>query len=244
MTGLQKLLTWKAANGQGISVQDATATGNPVTFSTTLARPLVSCEAAFLPVQEGTGDPSPDNVREISGWTGIEVYHSGSDTGVKDTFPVSWQTEAGTVYGGTLDVTTGELVVEWGYLKYTGDSSENWNVENQSNFYIMTPTNFKRVTNSSTLICNMAKSSNNVNEGECRITTSGNFNIKIGTLIGVTTVSAFKEWLSQNNVEIAVSLTEPLHYIVTPEQITTFGGTNNIWSNANGDLTVTYKKKG
>ncbi len=27
----------------------------------------------FLPVQEGTGDPSPDNVRHIACWDGVTV---------------------------------------------------------------------------------------------------------------------------------------------------------------------------
>ena len=29
------------------------------------------------PVQSGTGNPSPDNVRPISGWTGLNVYRMG-----------------------------------------------------------------------------------------------------------------------------------------------------------------------
>lgn len=36
--------------------------------------------------------------------------------------PVSWQTEAGTVYGGSLDVTTGVLTVEWANIaSYDGE---------------------------------------------------------------------------------------------------------------------------
>lgn len=214
-----------------------TESGQSVVFENGFPAPLKACTVTFAPVQSGTGDPSPTNVRTITGRTGLSVFVSPTSSGGTE-YPVSW-TEYGTVYGGTLDVTTGELVVEWGYLKYTGDSNENWNVENQNNFYIMTPTNFKRVTNSSSLICNTAKSSNNVDEGECRITTSGNFNIRIGNMIGVSTVSAFRDWLSQNNVEIAVLLEEPLHYMATPQQIRTLRGENNIWSDA-GNISATY----
>lgn len=214
-----------------------TESGQSVVFENGFPAPLKACTVTFAPVQSGTGDPSPTNVRTITGRTGLSVFVSPTSSGGTE-YPVSW-TEYGTVYGGTLDVTTGELVVEWGYLKYTGDSNENWNVENQNNFYIMTPTNFKRVTNSSSLICNTAKSSNNVNEGDCRITTSGNFNIRIGNMIGVSTVSAFRDWLSQNNVEIAVLLEEPLHYMATPQQIRTLRGENNIWSDA-GNISATY----
>ena len=39
------------------------------------------------------------------------------------TYPISWQSEAGTVYGGTLDVTTGVLTVTYGYIaSYNGES--------------------------------------------------------------------------------------------------------------------------
>lgn len=36
--------------------------------------PVVSLTAQIVPVQSGTGDPSPDNVRPISGFTGANVY--------------------------------------------------------------------------------------------------------------------------------------------------------------------------
>lgn len=47
-----------------------------VSFVTNVVMPTkVVCE--FSPVQEGTGDPSPDNVRPISGWTGCNVIDTG-----------------------------------------------------------------------------------------------------------------------------------------------------------------------
>lgn len=55
-----------------------TATSGLVSFTTNVIRPVkVVCE--FSPIQEGTGDPSPDNVRPIGGWTGCEVYHTGKN---------------------------------------------------------------------------------------------------------------------------------------------------------------------
>ena len=56
----------------------ATATSGLVSFTTNVIRPVkVTCE--FSPVQEGTGDPSPTNVRPISGWTGCEITHTGGN---------------------------------------------------------------------------------------------------------------------------------------------------------------------
>lgn len=50
-----------------------TSVGDLVTFNTDLSAPLKSCKVSFLPVQEGEGDPSPDNVRNITGWNGVRV---------------------------------------------------------------------------------------------------------------------------------------------------------------------------
>lgn len=40
-------------------------------------KPLKSLKVAINPVQEGRGDPSPENVRPISGWTGAEIVNAG-----------------------------------------------------------------------------------------------------------------------------------------------------------------------
>ena len=39
-----------------------------------------------------------------------------------NTYPISWESEAGTVYGGTLDVTTGLLTVRPYYASYAGET--------------------------------------------------------------------------------------------------------------------------
>lgn len=41
--------------------------------------PMVSVLASIEPIQSGTGDPSPDNVRPISGWDAVEVTRSGKN---------------------------------------------------------------------------------------------------------------------------------------------------------------------
>lgn len=53
-----------------------TISGSIASFETDVPALVKDCKVYFTPVQEGTGDPSPDNVRPISGWTGIEFYNS------------------------------------------------------------------------------------------------------------------------------------------------------------------------
>jgi hypothetical protein len=63
------------------------------------------------------------NICPITGWTGCEVVVSPTqDAQDGTTYPVSWQTEAGTVYGGTVDLVTGVLTAYPYYTSYNGET--------------------------------------------------------------------------------------------------------------------------
>lgn len=72
-----ELLLFGAASG-GKAIED-TATGNPLTFLTDLARPLKSLLIPFTPKQTGSGDPSPTNIRPIVPWNGLTVKRGGKN---------------------------------------------------------------------------------------------------------------------------------------------------------------------
>lgn len=69
---------------------ERTITGDPVSFNTWLADPLRLLSVPLPFVQNGSGTPSPSNVRPILGWDSFDVYRSGSDVSAYTTFPVSW----------------------------------------------------------------------------------------------------------------------------------------------------------
>lgn len=50
-----------------------TETGEIVTFETVAESPITSASVSLSPIQSGSGDPSPDNIRPISGHTGAEL---------------------------------------------------------------------------------------------------------------------------------------------------------------------------
>lgn len=52
---------------------------SPLSFSTDVVTDLKECKVHFAPIQEGTGTPSPENVRPITGWDGIEVTRCGKN---------------------------------------------------------------------------------------------------------------------------------------------------------------------
>lgn len=231
MTGLKKLLMWKAAGGGG--GQTETLSGSLVTFETSKARPLQQCRVDFLPKQSGSGDPSPENVRPISGWDGLSVFVSPTTIGGTE-YPVSWQS-AGTVYGGYVDLVTGVLVAEW----QTFDLSTNSWYKTSNIFY----TNISNATAESTgLYCSSYKvSANNDSDNSIRrYNYNGNARVSVRDDARYSmTVQEFAEYMK--DVQIVTELASPITYTLTPQQITTLIGTNNIWSDA-GDVTVTYTK--
>ena len=93
------------------------ATGNPIVLPE--YKSLVKLKITFSPKQAGTGDPSPENVRAISGYDSVTVTQSKGEAQVKQitlTLPE-------TIYGGTVDAVSGGGRKTWGYIaSYNGES--------------------------------------------------------------------------------------------------------------------------
>lgn len=94
----------------GIECEVGTA-GPAATIEVSDALPLSPAllNIVLQPAQSGSGDPSPENIRPISGTTELTLTHTAG--GEMHAYPVTWETSAGAVYGGTLNVLTGTLTV-------------------------------------------------------------------------------------------------------------------------------------
>ena len=93
--------------------------GNPVTCHPVEGYPL-SAVVSLKPKQAGTGDPSPENVRPISGYDSVTVTQSKDEAQVKQitlTLPE-------TIYGGTVDSVTGEGEKARKCIEF--DGTESW----------------------------------------------------------------------------------------------------------------------
>ena len=190
------------------------------------------------PVQKGTGDPSPDNVRPITGWTGANVYRSGADTSNPTTYPITFPTEAGTVYGGTLDVTNGALTVDHNVVDGGTLSWSHW-----YNQYFYASISGK-INGTITDIKSDIYTTTN---GAPADGIYGIFNTSSPSLAYIADPSlsrddsgaaALKTKLSGH--QIWYSLATPITYTLTPTEVATLLGTNNIWADT-GDSTVTYR---
>ena len=119
------------------------------------------------------------NICPISGWTGMTINANGTE------ITISWESEAGTVYGGTLDVVSGALTVTKGFIQsYSGETLPSvWISDRDVYADVATPT---------------------------------------------------------TGAEVCYTLAEPVTYQLTPHEIKSLLGQNNIYANT-GDTSVEYR---
>ena len=301
MTMLRKLMLLKAASGGNV-VED-TATGNPVTFLTDIARPLKSLIANFLPVQTGSGDPAPDNVRPITGWTGITVNHGGKNllnTAKKVVYSVT-TVGVGSAYGGyetKLKAGTYTFSIEFLNSEHYGVYMKEKNDDSTVTLWTAQTTTTEKTITIDTdgeynIWCYRSQQGGGVDAENI-----GDFQLEVGssatsyepytapTIYHVTWTSEGTvyggyvdlvtgevwgtwgeiasydgetlpgRWLSDRDVysaggtpttgaQVVYEFASPvLITTLTPAQITALIGNNTVWSDANGDCEVTFLKKG
>ena len=348
----KKLMLLGAMAG-GKAVED-TATGNPLTFLTDLAKPLKSLLIPFTPIQEGSGDPSPSNIRPIVPWDGLSVEHGGKNllnTSVKHVYSVTtigvgsyygryetklkagtytfsveflngehygayirkkngsqidlwtasnvsvnektftltqdgeyniwlyrsqaaggvdvdsigeFQLEVGSsatayepykpitetdisfpspVYGGTLDVVSGVLTVEWVLRSM---KAMRWG--NFASYRLFVASELKDKVTMSLCDCfPVVRGNPSVDQ---TLGAYDNGAAYAGSILfykdGMTSDQDFKDWLDSLEYDpyIAYKVETPQTIQLTGEQITALVGNNTIWSDANGQMAAVFFKKG
>lgn len=213
--------------------------------------------AAFARVSLPVSAPTPTtltfwknaNLCPISGFTGLTLYHSGEDTSNHETYPISWETEAGTVYGGTLNVTTGVLTVthwefDMGSVTYTESSAYS------KRFAALFPTGkvfpmwYSQNIPSGMLICSKYKEKSYQN-----VWVNGQNDICVYNA-GDTMKFGVCEPTSQNAEDfrqavtgqtVVYKLASPITYQLDPVTVTALLGANNLWHDANGSTNATYR---
>jgi len=116
--GAEELVWLKIASryASGNPVRDATIENGIAYFDrVSVSQPLVSLKLNIPVTQTGSGTPSPDNIRDFVGFSGVTITRSnGVDIG--DTYTISF---GQTVYSANLDVLTGKLSITHGIVDLT-----------------------------------------------------------------------------------------------------------------------------
>ena len=158
-------------------------------------------------------------------------------------YPVTFPAEAGTVYGGYVDLVTGVLVAEWKYALLNDASKFSQPTANISYDY-----NFedRKLTGTSyDFYCTSFPVSSKPS-GTPYIRWSAATSTKLSIVVNNSelTLEGVKSMATDGKIAICYPLATPLTYQLTPQQITALVGANNIWSDANGDMTIKYLSKG
>ena len=333
-----------------------TASGSIASFSDGADDiPLKSCIVRVEPVQAGSGDPSPENVRPITGWTGCEVQRTGTNIwdeewesgtlyygellanasrirsknyipckpnttyyfnkGVNngnmwasfydrnkvclnptvngdsvnnkivttpdnchymkfflstqteyqhdvainypstatdyepyqgDTYPITFPTEAGTVYGAYVDVINGELVVDRATRTLDG-TEPGWNINANPNkpkrtYVYNKNASMGEILTTTEIISSYVPSAIFLGSDEVEgiYVDAGYLWIRTAPMVGMTDVVAWITYLSNNPLQVVYKLAEPIHYPLTANQINSLYGQNNIWADT-GNTEVEYR---
>ncbi len=232
---------YKHAEGSVISIDDGK-----------LNEPLKACTVDINPVQSGSGTPSPSNIRPISGRTeaNITVADAAVNPTVSNTYNIEFEDSGSplTVYGGTLDVTSGVLTVDRAFVEFDGSSDELWMMGSASGHdraYIKIDDIESYAGAYSSIsqlyVCSIFDNGswNSVFTGSPIAGMTGqNWGFGLDSF-SITTDTELREWLSTNNIQIAYKLATPLTIQLTPTEITTLYGNNVIWADS-GDMAITY----
>ena len=338
--------------------EDVDVSGTIASFMASAVVPLTSCIVQIEPIQSGSGDPAPDNVRPITGWTGAKVqrtgknlfngvythygitsqqnifsisesdsriaiipckpsttytarkltysnrfiicssdvypnpgtqltnYYNSSVEGMEtksftvdanakyivigvttssakeepqmqvefgstatsyepyqgQTYSISWQTEAGTVYGGTLDVTTGTLVVDRAMVTFDGTQAVGF-AEGTSTNRIAWNAYVTEGAIGTAFISNLLKLSEPASsiKSDPWLIYNGNGVPRMFMTVpkNIASIEDFNAYAKQNNINVVYYLAEPQTYQLTPVEITTLLGQNNIWADT-GDIEVKF----
>lgn len=206
----------------------ASASGNPVTVSS-VAGNMINPVVTLNVIQEGSGTPSPSNPRNIGAYGDARI-HVNSNTTIIDF--------GDTVYGGTLDVTTGVLTVKFAGIDL-GDY--NW-LMSGTQFYI-TSANVPNIkTPSSTSIpVNAYCTTYNVTSRDAAadkcICVAHNGNI---VAYNSDYTDRFDFRASMAGTYFVYEMSSYTTIQLTPEQISLAQGTNVVTTNGNSTISFGY----
>ena len=232
----------------GIYVFDANARIGIVYNNTTLSFTVSATEAIRIVLYKAGTPPDWDNITVMlnlgSSALPYEPY-------VGTTYPVTWQDEAGTVYGGTVDVVTGVLTVT--NIGISFDGTEDWKAPADTGYFLYIINASADYGVSNTGVCSHLPLATNISGSNSvtgfrpygRVASPSGFVVIMRfDETKQQTLTEFKDYLSKQNkagtpVTVVYELATPETYQLDPQTVQMLKGVNNLWNDA-GESTLTY----
>lgn len=203
--------------------------GDVVSVADAAARPALHVVSTLASVQEGSGTPSPTNIRPIHGWDAVSLRHG--EVHEEGAEPVFTADLPETVYGGRLDWTTGVLTVTHvhyrlavadmnaPYEKYPG-----WNGV----------PDLRKHMGAVNVVTGIASAWKNIG-----VHTLSSNNPQIILNDSTLLQSEWKDTYPDLVVDFVIPINNPYDIQLTPQQLTLLRGRNAL-SSSTGDTAVTY----
>ena len=155
-----------------------------------------------------------------------------------------------TIYGGYVDLVKGE-VVETDYLLTVDENTVPYNVRRNTGGRVVGYYNLP--------YAGIKDAFTYYSHGQCIKSTTATYNYQAAGCVAnqpynsdavqaaisassdITTVEQYPDWIaSVEPLQITYELATPITHQLTPQVIKTLRGINNIWSNANGNISIQY----
>lgn len=179
----------------------------------------------------------------------VTSYHSGTANTV---YPISWQTEAGTVYGGELDVTSGELKVtkesknlgslEWSTV--SGYANPFFRADMPANAKKRTAYTDAQIAITSIYPVYTDPDGQYVNNISDKTFLTAGYGLSSVNRIYIrddsySDAATFKT--AMNGQQLVYELATPQTYQLTPTEVKTLLGNNNVWCDTGEVLSMKYR---
>ena len=178
-----------------------------------------------------------------NGLSGVSINYPSTDTSYHayngQTYTIQFKDGDNPliVYGGSLDVVSGELTVDRAGVVFDGSNDENW-VDNMFQYgYSINKGSFKSNVEGQS---NYLKYSfGGLSDGSYYIGTSY-LNVRLDS---ITSLADFKTYLSSNPLQICSELATPTTIQLTPTVVKSLRGKNNVFADSGNILDLSYLAK-
>jgi hypothetical protein len=152
-------------------------------------------------------------------------------------YPVTWETEAGTVYGGTLDVVSGVLTVDRAI--YTGTWAKHPSYNTVFNTDI--PQNYLSGQYTDCYCNCLPAQERGTTLASLNNTTQFRASDRLYVSVqNITTLADFRAWVEANELQLCYRLATPQTYQLTPTEVRTLTGFNQIYSDAGPVIDIKF----
>lgn len=196
-------------------------------------------DGCFCAYGDDTAYAPYSNICPISGRTGLNVYVSPT-TAQADatTYAVDWTSEAGTVYGGTDNPVTGDLVSRYGMVDLGTLTASGWIYDSNRKGFTHT---FAAPANAN-IMCSaypIGTYADWANASKTNLI----FYVKASNAIYLKTpdyTDGASLSAALSGVQMVYELATPITYQLTPQEVELLTGPNNVWSDTDSVITIDF----